>query len=53
MADNKGKPVGGHDGPVHLDQKKPMPTQGNFVKTSAQKDVPFKSGAATKNKNVT
>lgn len=49
----KGRPIDGHDGPVHLDQRKPMPMQGEFKRVSATAGVPFKSSPGTPNKNVT
>lgn len=49
---SKGRAIDGHDGPVHLDQRKPMPMQGKFARVSDTKDVPYQSSPGTPNKNV-
>ena len=49
---SKGRAIDGHDGPVHLDQRKPMTMQGKFERVSDTKDVPYQSSPGTPNKNV-
>lgn len=49
----RARPIDGHDGPVHLDQFKPMPTQGKFERVSATDGVPYRSGPGTPNAAVT
>ncbi len=43
------KPV---TGPQMIDQHKPHPTQGTLSRTSAQKDVPYKSAKDTPKKGM-
>lgn len=44
--------AGSGDRPEYIDQKGPSPGQGTLQRTSPQKDVPYKSGAATPKKSV-